>query len=79
MTTTTRPPLTDKQLALLHWIRRYISERGYAPSFADIAKEFCFASRNAAHGHVLALKRKGYLAHDPNVARSIREVADGNR
>ena len=77
-TATTRPPLTEKQLSLLLWIRRYIAEHGYAPSFQDIAAAFGFASRNAAHGHVLVLKRKGYLAHDPNVARSIREVADGN-
>lgn len=78
MTTTTRPPLTDKQLALLLYVRRFIAERGYAPSFGDIAKEFRLSSRNAARGNVLMLKRKGYLAHDPNVARSIREVADGN-
>ena len=75
--TTTRPPLTDKQLALLLWIRRYIAERGYSPSYQDISEAFGFASRNAAHGHVLVLKRKGYLQQDPHVARSIREVADG--
>lgn len=77
-TTTTRPPLTDRQLALLLWIRRYIAERGYAPSFQDIAAAFKFSSRNAARGHVLALKRKGYLSQAQGVARSIREVSDGN-
>jgi SOS-response transcriptional repressor LexA len=77
MTTTTRPPQTERQLSLLLYIRRYISERGYAPSFGDIATEFSMSSRNGARVHVLALKRKGYLAHDPNVARSIREVSHG--
>lgn len=77
MTTTTRPPLTDRQLALLLWIRRHIAERGFAPSFQDIATAFRFSSRNAAYGHVLALKKKGYLAQEQGVARSIREVADG--
>lgn len=78
MTTTTREPLTDRQLSMLLFVRRYIAEHGYAPSFGDIATEFKLSSRNGARGHVLALKRKGYLQHDPNVARSIREVADAN-
>lgn len=77
MTTTTREPLTDRQLSMLLYVRRYIAERGYAPSFGDVADEFNI-HRNGARQHIMALKRKGYLAHDPNVARSIREVSNGN-
>ena len=43
-----RPGLTERQTQVLHTIKDYISEKGFSPSFRDIA-ERCGIQKSAAH------------------------------
>ena len=47
-------PLTARQAQILELIRQYITDTGYPPTRADIAKELGFKSANAAEEHLKA-------------------------
>jgi len=64
----TLPPKRAAVLAFLH----EQAARGHSPSLAEIAAEFGFSSRNAAHKHVQALAEAGLIALQPNQKRGIR-------
>lgn len=54
-------PLTKKQSAILDFIRRHIAERGYAPSYREIAKQFDLSSTATVCQHIRALSEKGAI------------------
>ena len=53
--------LTARQEQVLEVIRQYVSDTGYPPTRADIARELGFKSANAAEEHLRALARKGAI------------------
>ncbi len=53
--------LTEKQEAILDYVRAVQSERGMPPSTRDIQRQFGYASQNAAMNHLRALARKGAI------------------
>lgn len=53
--------LTEKQEAILDFIRSVQTERGIPPSTRDIQRHFGYNSQNAAMNHLRALARKGRL------------------
>jgi repressor LexA len=61
----------ERRQAIFDFVKQYITEHGYAPSLADIARASGLHSRSAARKHVLILCREGRLKVDPKVARSI--------
>ena len=63
-------PLTSRQQQILNFIQASQQERGVVPTLREIAREFGFRSMTAAADHVTALRRKGYLVHNPRLARS---------
>ena len=67
----TTPPLTSQRAAILDYLRRELTA-GRAPSLADVAERFGFASRNAAHKHVQALLAEGLLEQAPGRKRGLR-------
>ena len=62
--------LTSRQQQILNFIQASQQERGVVPTLREIAREFGFRSMTAAADHVTALRRKGYLVHNPRLARS---------
>ena len=64
--------LTNRQEQILNLIKHYLSDTGYPPTRADIAKEFGFRSANAAEEHLKALARKGAIEIIPGASRGIR-------
>jgi repressor LexA len=64
-------PLTKRQSEILEFVRGYISEQGYAPSFEEIAGRFEFQSLATVHEHLSNLERKGYIRRAHNESRSI--------
>src|SRR4029077_19917396 len=71
------PPMsiTRRQRALDDFISRLVAERGYSPSFEEIAEGLGLHSWAAVHKHVSNLEQKGLLPRDYNRSRSIDLVA----
>ncbi|MCI4566528.1 transcriptional repressor LexA [Lysobacter sp. CFH 32150] len=66
------PDLTDRQQAILDFVRERIAADGLPPTWAEIAREFGFRQTRAAQKHLQALAAKGYLTLLPGKARGIR-------
>src|SRR6478736_6817057 len=64
-------PLTRRQSEILSYLQRHILDRGYAPSFEEIAEQFGFQSLATVHEHLTNLERKGYIRRSYNESRSI--------
>jgi len=64
-------PLTKRQKEILDYIGSFIDERGYAPSFEEIAESFGYSSLATVHEHLSNLERKGYIRKSYNESRSV--------
>ncbi|HMA13450.1 MAG TPA: hypothetical protein VKP12_01610, partial [Kiloniellaceae bacterium] len=64
-------PLPPQRAAVLAFLRHELAA-GRAPSLAEIAHAFGFASRNAAQKHVQALVADGLLELEPGRKRGLR-------
>lgn len=65
--------LTQVQAATLAFIRSYITQHGYPPTIAEIAKAEK-VNVNAIGERVAALVKKGAVTKMPGIARSIRPL-----
>jgi len=66
--------LTDRQQAILDFVRTRIETDGLPPTWAEIARAFGFRQTRSAQKHLQALEAKGYLTLLPGKARGIRLV-----
>lgn len=64
--------LTKKQKDVYEYVKNYLDRYDYAPSFREIAKAFDFSSVSTVASYIEALKAKGFLASEQNVARSLQ-------
>lgn len=74
-------PLTKRQKEILDYIRRFIDENGYAPSFREVAHYFEFSSTGTVAEYMNILEEKGYLTREAVAARAIQLTPafdDGN-
>jgi repressor LexA len=62
--------LTEKQLAVLDFIRDFIRDRGISPTLDEMS-QFFGVSKITVYEHVNALEKKGAISKTPNMARSI--------
>ncbi|HZH44446.1 MAG TPA: transcriptional repressor LexA [Lysobacter sp.] len=69
--------LTDRQAAILAFIRAHTDSEGVPPTLQEIAAAFGFRQACAAHKHVRRLEQAGYLSVRPNAARGIRLSGPG--
>jgi repressor LexA len=69
--------LTDRQQAILDFVRERIATDGMPPTWSEIARAFGFRQTRAAQKHLQALEAKGYLTLLPGKARGIRLSALG--
>ncbi|HBU28117.1 TPA: repressor LexA [Candidatus Uhrbacteria bacterium] len=68
-------PLTKKQSEVFNFIKKFVAEEGYAPSYREIAEYFELSSPATAFQHVQALVEKGCLESGASgLARSIEVV-----
>ena len=65
-------PLTRRQKEILDYIRGFINENGYAPSFREIAHYFEFSSTGTVAEYMNILEGKGYLNKIAMEARAIQ-------
>lgn len=59
-----RAPLTATQAKVLTYMVKFLAVNDQLPHMAKIAEDFGWASTNAAHTHVSAMEKKGYLARN---------------
>jgi repressor LexA len=67
-------PLTKCQATLLAYIRTFIGEKGYAPTYTEIAEACGYRSLSTVHEHLQNLERKGHITRRYNEERSIALV-----
>ncbi len=67
--------LTKKQHQILEFIRDYIIDHSYSPSFREIAQHFKLSSVATVAHHIEALEKKGYLKRSNNEARSLELIS----
>ena len=63
--------LTKRQKQILDYLRQFIGEHGYAPSFEEICREFGYTSLATVHEHLSNLERKGYIRRSFRESRSV--------
>ncbi len=63
--------LTRRQKEILDFIEGFIDDRGYSPSFEEIAGFFQYRSLATVHEHLSNLQAKGYIRKNYNESRSI--------
>jgi len=64
--------LTQRQREVLDYIGEFQRNRGFPPAVRDIAKHFHLVSAAGVHKHIKALVRKGFLAKENFLSRSLR-------
>ncbi|HXH63550.1 MAG TPA: hypothetical protein VNG95_05150, partial [Gemmatimonadales bacterium] len=67
-------PLTRRQREILDYLSVHIADKGYAPSFEEIAGQFGFQSLATVHEHLTNLERKGFIRRAHNESRAIEIV-----
>lgn len=70
-------PLTERQRAVLAFIREALQAHGLPPTRSEIAEALGFRSPNAAEEHLRALARKGAIELRPGASRGIRVLEEG--
>lgn len=67
-----KQPLTDAQLHVLRFIKKFIKKKCYPPTCTEIAEGCGFKSPNAANEQVLRLAAKKWIVHIPRISRGIQ-------
>ncbi len=62
---------TKKQQALLQFVRDFLAEHDYSPSYREIMRALDYKSVSTVASHVEGLVAKGYLTRRENSARSL--------
>jgi len=64
----------NTRLRILNFIRKFLDERGYAPTVRDIARGCNISTPSVVQHHLNKLEKQGYIHRDPQVFRSIQLV-----
>jgi repressor LexA len=72
-----QPPMTAKQEAIYHFIRKHIETKGFPPAIRDICDEFGISSPNGVMCHLKALQKKGYINRVEKRGNQMRAQARG--
>jgi REP element-mobilizing transposase RayT len=67
-------PLTPRQGCVLEFVENHLRQNGYPPTLREIGQAVGLVNVNAVRGHLEAIEKKGYIAKDPDKARSIRVI-----
>jgi repressor LexA len=72
-----REALTDRQRAILDYVRQSSLKNGFPPTLREIGRHFGIRSTNGVNDHLRALERKGYLERLELKSRTLRPVSVG--
>ncbi|MBR0118935.1 MAG: transcriptional repressor LexA [Eubacterium sp.] len=68
--------ITDKQQAILDYIKKQLKEKGYPPSVREICLAVGLKSTSTVHMHLDKLERYGLIRRDPSKPRTIEILDD---
>ena len=71
-----REGLSERQSAILTFIKEEILRRGYPPTVREIGEAVHLKSSSSVHMHLNTLEQNGYIRRDPTRSRSIEIVDD---
>ena len=71
--------LTARQAQCLGFVRAFIAEEGYPPTFREIGLSMGIRSTNGVQDHLVALERKGWIRRNPGRSRGIAVLAEPER
>ena len=63
--------ISNRQLAILKFIRNEVHSKGYPPSVREIGEAVGLASSSTVHGHLDRLEKKGVIRRDKTKPRAI--------
>jgi repressor LexA len=63
--------LTRRQREIVDFLRQFIGEHNYSPSYREMMAHFEISSTASIHKHLVALEKKGYLSMEKKASRSI--------
>lgn len=63
--------LTQRQAQVLEFIEEFTRAHGYPPTVREVAANFGFRSPRAAHDHMKALEKKGYMRSQAGRPRAL--------
>jgi repressor LexA len=67
-------PLTEKQEAVLQFIRQHIQEQGFPPTLREIGRFFGIRSTKGVNDHLTALEKKGRIKRHAELSRGIEII-----
>ena len=70
--------MSNRQTAILEFIKTEVREKGYPPSVREIGEAVGLASSSTVHGHLDRLEKKGLIRRDPTKPRAIEILGDEN-
>ncbi len=71
--------LTKRQEEIYRFIKDHIEAKGYAPSIAEIGKQFELSSPATVHKHLTHLENKGLIQRQQHLSRAIELGNDPRR
>ena len=63
--------LTERQKAILSFIKKEIQDKGYPPSVREIGEAVGLKSPASVHSHLKSLEKLNYIRRDPSKPRAI--------
>jgi repressor LexA len=70
--------VTERQRAILEYLRAFVDQHGYPPTVREIGEAVGLRSPSTVHTHLAQLERAGLLRRDPTKPRAI-ELTDRRR
>jgi repressor LexA len=65
------PMVTERQRAILDYLREFVDEHGYPPTVREIGEAVGLRSPSTVHAHLAQLERAGLLRRDPTKPRAL--------
>ncbi len=68
--------LTKRQKEVLDFLADFVRDKGYSPSYEELAEKLDLSSLATVHKHISSLEAKGYLKRGFNQSRSLEVSAE---
>tara|TARA_R100000935_G_scaffold58093_1_gene93896 strand:- start:1085 stop:1291 length:207 start_codon:yes stop_codon:yes gene_type:complete len=63
--------MTPNQVKVLEFIKKFIADNSYSPSYEEIALHMNWKARSQVHNVIRQLEKRKYITYLPNHSRSV--------